>query len=551
MNQLGQRIVIGLILCFGGALFQQDIPAIAAPPGWHKVWSDEFEGDSLDTTKWEAIDWTTPHNNERQAYHPSQVSVSEGHLALTAITKEYGGKAFTSGKVESKWTKRHGRWEVRAKLPGTLGTWPAIWLLPDTKKHPWPTQGEIDIMENRGNQPHLTSSAFHYGPGPKKRKFLFDEQRTSVLGELENFHKEFHVYAVEWDEKKLRFFVDDVHYFTIYDAEVGGFLSSQTAPVEVQLNVAVGGEFLKDAQPGPSSSWPQQMLVDYVRVYERAKDASPVVFKNGGFEADGGSLKNWSTFGNKIQESPNVQVHNESVSDGAIALKLFGQSSGEENHSGVAQAISVSPGDSLSASVKAYIRGTDSISDTKNHVDMKIDYYSEPGARFGSSAYISSKSIKIADGNTANDQWHSHTITDTVPTGAVEARLALVFTQPNNEGGAVHLDEVAFRNLDVEFNADANNDGRVDGLDFMEWQKGLGKNDGTSVADGDFNYDGVVNNADRAVWESKYNQSNSAPAAAAPKSGTSIGGNNELIGLMENKVQTHLHKSLNILGGVE
>ena len=241
----------------------------AAPPSWKFVWSDEFEGSSLDTSKWEPILWTTPHNNERQAYHPSRVTVSGGNLVLTADDADFDGKSYTSGKVESKWAQLYGRWEVRAKLPGTRGTWPAIWLLPDVRRHPWPSQGEIDIMEHRGDKPAMTTSAFHWGPNSRGRKFLADEQEISRAGRLVDFTDSFHIYAVEWDAQKLRFFVDDVHHYTIDDADTDGFLSGQTAPAEVQLNVAVGGDYLDDAQPDETSVWPQQMLVDYVRVYVR------------------------------------------------------------------------------------------------------------------------------------------------------------------------------------------------------------------------------------------------------------------------------------------
>ena len=468
------------------------------------IWSDEFEGDKLDTSKWEAIDWTTPFNKEWQAYHPSQVTVSGGNLALTAVKKEYGGKAYTSGKVESKWARQYGRWEVRAKLPATQGTWPAIWLLPDPKQWGWPSQGEIDIMENRGHQPNLTSSAFHFGADPESHLYATDEQRTWILGDLNNYHQEFHVYAVEWDKNLLRFFVDDVHYFSVHSADVQDTLAKHTAPMEVLLNVAVGGTFVEEAPPGEASVWPQQMLVDYVRVYEREKNPPPVVFKNGGFEQNKGSLANWTTFGNTFADSPNVQIHDEAVSDGLGALKLFGQFNSTTNYSGVEQAISVRAGDSLSASVKAFVRSADSIAGSDNRVDMKFDYYRHAGGKYGSPSYLSSKTVTIADGSTVNDQWIEHTLTDKVPDGAVEARLGLVFAQPSDKGGAVHLDEIRFENLDVEFNADANGDGRVDGLDLMQWQQGVGKRDGTAVSDGDFNYDGVVDNADREVWEEQY-----------------------------------------------
>jgi hypothetical protein len=110
----------------------------------------------------------------------------------------------------------------------------------------------------------------------------------------------------------------------------------------------------------------------------------------------------------------------------------------------------------------------------------------------------------IANASTANDIWINHVLSDQVPAGAVEARLAFVFRQPAYDGGAIHIDEVNFTNLDLEFSADADSDEDVDGADFLSWQRGFGQNDGTSVADGDFNFDGQVTADDLAVWETQY-----------------------------------------------
>ena len=483
----------------------------AAPAGWTQIWGDEFDGTSLDTDKWDPIYWTTPHNNEQQAYLPAQVTVADGNLQLTATDSPFAGKQYRSGKVESRWAKQYGRWEIRAKLPGTLGTWPAIWLLPDTGVYDWPSQGEIDIMENGGHQPYLTSSAFHYGPNWQQHQYQWDDQQTTRGGVPDNYHNEFHVYAVEWDAEKLEFFVDDVHYFTVWDDNTGNFLSGQSAPMEVNLNVAVGGDFLGSYQPDNSSVWPQQMLVDYVRVYERDTAPPPEVFSNGGFDESGGSLAGWTTFGNAL---PNVQAHNEAVLDGEAALKLYGQFNNTQNWSGVQQGISVSGGDTITASASSLIRSADSIAGTNNTLHMALDYYSSFGGEYGSADYLGSTSITIADGSTANDTWFPHELTDTAPTGAVEARLSFVFSQPANEGGAVHVDSIMFENLDLEMDADADADGDVDLTDLMIWQRNVGLSDAASVAKGDFNYDGSVDNADLAVWQEQFGEGGAAISAA-------------------------------------
>lgn len=518
-DRLTLQHVRWMMICFTAISLSTPSNSLAAPAGWNKTWGDEFDGTSVDTSKWDRINWTTPFNNEQQGYHPSRATVANGNLVLTADDQNYAAKSYTSGKVESTYAQQHGRWEIRAKLPGTRGTWPAIWLLPDTNQYSWPSQGEIDILENRGNQPELTSSALHWGPDFFGRQFVYDEYEAVNGGLADNFHDEFHTYAVEWDASKIRFFVDDVNYYTITNAETansfypGGFLAQQTAPMELNINVAVGGDFLGGAQPDGSSVWPQEMLVDYVRIYERDETPPPVVFQNGSFEANGGSLASWSTFGNS---QPNVQTHNEATAlDGSETLKLYGQFNGSQNYSGIGQGISVVAGDSIAAEASALIRAADDLVGG-NTAFMKFDYYSDFGGKFGTPEYVgSSDSVTLGDASTANDVWLDHSLTDTVPAGAVEARLVFVFSQPANEGGAIHIDDVSFVNLDLEFNADANGDGDVNGADFLTWQNGLGLNDGTSVSVGDFNYDGVVDGDDLAVWQAS--QQSALASATVPE----------------------------------
>lgn len=242
----------------------------AKQPTWKQIWQDEFTGTELSEKKWEIFVGSKPHNNEQQAYIASRVHVADGNLVLTADDTPHEGKPYSSGKVVSRWAQQYGRWEVRAKLPSTRGTWPAIWILPDWRKHPWPSQGEIDIMENRGDKPFQVSSAFHYGSRqPYKHDFKYKPYSKQVEGKPVNYHADFHVYAAEWEKREIRFFVDGENFWTLRDEDVDGFLSQQTAPMQVILNLAIGGDFVKQAQPDETSVWPQRMLVDYVRVYER------------------------------------------------------------------------------------------------------------------------------------------------------------------------------------------------------------------------------------------------------------------------------------------
>jgi beta-glucanase (GH16 family) len=504
------------------ALILASSSVVAAPPGWTPAWSDEFNGSTLDTVKWHSWQPSTPgpYNGELQEYLPSQVAITDGNLVLTATNEpyqsQYGSYAYRSGRVESNYGQHYGRFEIRADLPGTKGTWPALWLLPDVNQYPWPTQGEIDILENKGNEPTVTSSAFHFQQSGQPR-YVTSRQSAARFGQADNYHNSFHTYAVEWDATKIRYFVDDVHWYTTYNTgtytgtsgvTVNGALAAQSAPMQVVLNLAVGGSFLEDQQPDATSVWPQQLLVDYVRIFNR--DNSPIRLQNGGFEKNGGALAGWSVFGSRLNTN-NVQVHNEAVADGATSVKLFGQFTGQANVSGISQGITVAAGDQVTASAKSFIRSQDSLTGTSNTVQMKIEFYNDFGGRSGSSAFISEVVSTIANGSTINDVWRDHAFTAIAPAGAVEARLSFVFNQTAaNGGGAIHIDDVSFRDLNVLNVADADGDGDVDGDDFLVWQRHLNKVDPVGPAEGDFNFDGAVDNGDLDVWKQQ------SPPPAAP-----------------------------------
>ncbi|MDZ4655967.1 MAG: glycoside hydrolase family 16 protein [Bythopirellula sp.] len=453
LSENRSRSLVWLLLAAAVVLSCQTM-ALAAPDGWTQVWSDEFDGSAVNTTNWRNLNWNTPHNNEQQAYIPQQAAVAGGMLTITATNQPSGGKPYRSARLESNYAKQYGRWEIRAKLPSTKGTWPAIWLLPNVSQHPWPSQGEIDIMENRGQQPNLTSSAFHFRNGSGNHDYEWGETTQARFGQPVNFHDSFHTYAVEWDAKKLRFFIDDINWYTLHDADVGGTIS-QNAPMETVLNVAVGGHFLGDSsqQPDGTSVWPQQMLVDYVRVYERENNV-PRTMTNGDFEANDGSLAGWTIINNEPNTN-NVSVHNEAA-HGEASLKLFGRFNGSSNPSGISQGITVEAGDEVRADVSRFIRSQDSILGTTNLVRMRIEFYDEFGGKADTAAMLQRSSMVIANGSSANNSWQDFDLTAVAPANAVEARLSLLFSQSNNNGGAVHVDNVRFMNLSLAAGADSN-----------------------------------------------------------------------------------------------
>ncbi|MEN1681130.1 MAG: glycoside hydrolase family 16 protein [Planctomycetota bacterium] len=216
-------------------------------PGWELSWNDEFDGSSLDLTKWVPLDRRDSFNQEEQYYHPDQVSVADGHLQLTAINTPRDGKNYQSGLVTSRDLFGPGRFEARIDLPTSQGMWPAFWL--NANHVPWPQGGEIDIMENRGSQPNLVSSAYHWqkDPGPccDEHRLVYREYAAVENGQLLDFHGGFHTYAAEWDDTTVKFFVNGNLYHTVTQTEERPIFDT---PKNIILNLAVGGFFWR--KPG-------------------------------------------------------------------------------------------------------------------------------------------------------------------------------------------------------------------------------------------------------------------------------------------------------------
>lgn len=238
--------------------------------GWKIVWQDEFNGTEVDSTKWNyEVNGDGGGNNELQYYTNSKnnVFVKNGYLVLRAKEQNYRGKAYTSGRLNSKkkgdWT--YCRVDVRAVCPVQQGMWPAIWMLPtDYVYGGWPQSGEIDIMESIGHEPSSVYGTIHYGdPWPNNKN---TGKVAKVKGELDD---EFHVFSVEWEENEIRWFIDDSLYSTKTPKDTDPKKWPFDQRFHMILNVAVGGNW-----PGPpdeTTQFPKYMAVDYVRVYKKTK----------------------------------------------------------------------------------------------------------------------------------------------------------------------------------------------------------------------------------------------------------------------------------------
>jgi beta-glucanase (GH16 family) len=248
---------------------------------WTLVWSDEFTGaagTTFDASKWVADTggqgWG---NQERQFYTTRAENVAldgNGHLVITARIEPdgtslqcwYGTCGFTSARLKTKdrFEQQHGRFEARIRLPRGQGIWPAFWMLgANIDQVGWPESGEIDVMENIGREPFTVHGTVH-GPGYAGGNSIGGTYTLANTPVADDFH----VFAVEWTPGRIAWFVDGQQYFQVTSASLPpGAPWVFEHPFFMLLNVAVGGAWPGD--PDATTTFPQQMVVDYVRVYER------------------------------------------------------------------------------------------------------------------------------------------------------------------------------------------------------------------------------------------------------------------------------------------
>jgi len=253
-----------LVLCSACATSHQS-------PGWKLVWADEFDqpdGSSPRASNWNydlgASGWG---NSELQNYtaRTNNARIESGQLVIEARKEDYSGSAHTSArlKTQGKWQWTYGRIEARIKVPRGQGIWPAFWMLgTNIPSVGWPKCGEIDIMENIGREPDMLYGTIH-GPG------YSGDQGISGNIKLPNgaaLADAFHVFAVEWTANRIEWFWDGQSYFSASPEKLPpGTAWVYTAPQYLILNVAVGGKW--PGYPDATTTFPQRMLVDYVRVY--------------------------------------------------------------------------------------------------------------------------------------------------------------------------------------------------------------------------------------------------------------------------------------------
>jgi len=262
------RFFLNLIL-FTTLLLTCNHTAYAQEDTWQLVWSDEFDYEGLpDPDKW-SYDIGYIANNEKQYYTEARLEnarVEDGHLIIEARKESLEGFDYTSARLVTRGiqTWKYGRFEVRAKVPAGRGTWPAIWMLGENiSEVGWPACGEIDIMEYVGYDPNT----FHGNIHTAAYNHIIDTNRGNAV-EVDSPWDTFHIFAIEWFEDRIDFFLDGEKYFTFEKESDDAAVWPFDKPQYLLLNLAIGGNW--GGREGIDDSlFPHQFVVDYVRIYQK------------------------------------------------------------------------------------------------------------------------------------------------------------------------------------------------------------------------------------------------------------------------------------------
>lgn len=258
--------------------------AVSAQQTYQLVWSDEFNGNSLDMSKWQyEVNCDGGGNNELQCYtsSPSNVAVRNGTLVITAIPQNYNGKQYTSGRINTAKSAawKYGRIDYSAKVPGGIYLWPALWMMPrDSVYGGWAASGEIDIMENRGGE-NTQESTLHFGGSWPNNVYQGSGPQSMSF----DMTADFHLYSAIWTPESIQFLIDNKVYYTqslqrsFWSGRGNNPYTANGQPFDQYffaiINLAIGGGFFggnaNSLTPAMAAQWKSSSLyVDFVRVYQ-------------------------------------------------------------------------------------------------------------------------------------------------------------------------------------------------------------------------------------------------------------------------------------------
>lgn len=256
----------------GNCLSENQVPA-----GYLLQWNDEFNGDTLNLKYWNIETWWAgAYNNELQSYTKSQnnIGLNNGYLYLRAQKEtpfNPNQPGYTSGRIttQDKVEMQYGYWEIKAKLPSGVGTWPAIWMLNSKiDTIPWPNSGEIDIMEHVGYDENRVFFSIH------NEDLFGDVHGTNQQGVyyFEEIEDDFHTYSVEWNENEIKGFVDGVQYFNISKHSNSNYSQwPYDSPFFLIINLAIGGDW-GGVQGVDNSIFPSSFIIDYARMFTKKNE---------------------------------------------------------------------------------------------------------------------------------------------------------------------------------------------------------------------------------------------------------------------------------------
>ena len=277
-SQFAEAFINVTIIDNDNALDNLVIPGGSTSPesyeGYTLVWEDEFTGTSLNGSDWNfeigdgCPDLCGWGNNELQSYAEDNVSfMDDDYLIIQARPEDIGSSEYTSSRIttQGKQKFQYGRVDVRAVLPEGQGIWPAIWMLgEDITTDGWPACGEIDIMELIGSAPSTTHATFHFGRDFGNHRF---KGEGLTLPDGNKFSEQFHIFSMIWEEDMVQILMDNQLVYEI-DPSV---TNPEPYPFNDEfffiMNIAVGGNW--PGNPNNSTVFPQHMIVDYIRVFQK------------------------------------------------------------------------------------------------------------------------------------------------------------------------------------------------------------------------------------------------------------------------------------------
>lgn len=485
LNNQPREIPMKFLLLLLGGLLSVASTLGQGSPNWTLVWADEFtqaDGSSPDSSKWGFDVGGGGWGNNQQEYDTARTNnarIQGGNLVIEARQENYMGRSYTSARMltKGKWAWTYGRFEARIKIPRGQGIWPAFWTLGTNIDGPggvgWPACGEIDIMENIGktnnNEQGKIYGTIHGPQGGSPYNGGAGVGSSYTLPGGAKYADDFHIFAIEWTTNQIKWFMDDQHYFTATPASLpSGGTWPFTQPQFILLNLAVGGNW--PGYPSNYTVFPQQMLVDYVRVYSfsNAPPTNSGVLLNGNFES--GLLAPWIGKGyananpsggvitdtNGLVWNPVINANNtqgiRNPAFGMYAAKVYGNYNGGPNTPGFFQDVAALPGSVWTATIKARTQNTDHIRDG-NQAVAEVSFLSM------TNTLLAKYASQIFSTNTPINTWIDLNVTQRTfpnvgttnqmlaPPGTAKARFEVTFSQTLYEWGSIYFDEAKLQEV--------------------------------------------------------------------------------------------------------